>query len=76
MAAAGGMWLTHEQTQLREGTLALMQPKMTSLPGTVFHPQRQEVHDLDQDKEDRGTTFSTSVAIGNSNGSRRGFTRL
>ena len=29
VASAWGMWMTHEQTQLREGTLALMQPKMS-----------------------------------------------
>lgn len=48
---------------------------VTSLPGTVFHTQRQEVHDPDQNKEDRVTTVSARVAIGNSSGSLRRFTR-
>lgn len=29
VASAWGMWMTHEQTQLREGILALMQTKMS-----------------------------------------------
>lgn len=67
-----GMWMTHEQTQLREGILALMQPKMSP----VFPEQSFTLKDKrSMDKEVRVTTFSARGAIGNSTGSLQDFRR-